>query len=150
MEREGWLIEEAAEGDIPELCKLLALLFELEQDFAPDSEKQRRALRLFLEVSHATVLIARKEGKVAGMCAISLAISTAEGGWSGEIEDLVIAPEFRRQGLAKLLLDESEKWCRQRGALRMRLNCDDLNFPAIELYEKLGWEKSHLFIMFKR
>ncbi len=139
----------ATSDDIPTLCELLATLYDQVQDFHTDPAKQAKALRLFLEVPYATVLVVEQGETVAGMCTVTLMISTAEGGYSGELDDLAVAPSFRRKGVARMLISEAEAWSRQHGAVRMRLNCDDENRAAMTLYRSLGWVRSHCFVMFR-
>ena len=42
------LIRRATLTDVPQLCELLTLLFAQEADFAPDPERQTRALNLII------------------------------------------------------------------------------------------------------
>ncbi len=148
MNQQELTFRTALPRDIPAMAELLGMLFEIEEDFEPDPAKQRRALELFLEAEHGVIFVAERENVLAGLCIVSLAISTAEGGWSGEIEDLVIHPDFRRQGLGEQFLALAEEWSCRQGAVRMRLNCDETNLPALAFYEKTGWQKSHLRIYF--
>ena len=141
-------IRPATASDIPALVELLKLLFELEQDFVPDPGRQTAALQLMLASPLAAVLVAETDGEVAGFCGAQLLVSTAEGGWSGEVEDLVVAPQWRRRGVGTALLRAVGDWAYGRGAVRMRLNCDDQNLPAMTFYRRHGWEISHLQIWF--
>ncbi len=145
-----FLIRPAEERDLPALSGLLDLLFTLEQDFRPDSVRQQAGLRLMLGSPCAALLTAEDSaGSVAGFCGVQLLISTAEGAYSAQIEDVVIAPGYRGRGLGGQLLDAAGAWARVRGATRLQLNCDDKNFPAMRFYEKHGWKKTHLFNYFK-
>ena len=146
----AFLIRPAGERDLPALIELLELLFDLEQDFQPDRERQQAGLRLMLGSPCAALLVAEgTEGVVAGFCGVQLLVSTAEGAYSAQIEDVVVAPGFRRRGLGRRLLDGAAAWARNRGATRLQLNCDDKNFAAMRFYEELGWNKTHLFNYFK-
>jgi hypothetical protein len=42
-------IRPATQGDVAQLCELLAILFAQEADFTPDTDRQTRGLRLILE-----------------------------------------------------------------------------------------------------
>ena len=140
---------EAQKSDLAELSKLLDLLFTLEQDFTPDTSRQIRGLEMMLELPFSTVIVAELDGRIAGLCGVQCVVSTAEGAFSGMVEDLVLFPECRGLGLGGLLLDEAEKWAAAQGATRMQLNCDDKNDRAIGFYRKHGWGKTHLFNYFK-
>ena len=79
METSPPVLGQAREADIPALVALLDILFGIEQDFRPDSEKQVRGLRILLEDSErACILVARDgTGRVIGMASGQLVISTA-------------------------------------------------------------------------
>lgn len=139
----------AEASELPELCALLTQLLDLEQDFTPDPERQIAGLRLMLESPGAVLLTAKRGGRIAGFCGVQLLISTAMGGYSAQIEDLVLHPEFRRQGIGRKLLEAAAQWAKRRGAVRLQLNCDDLNLPAQSFYTRYGWERTHLYNYFK-
>lgn len=140
-------IEPAGPGDIPALAALLEVLFSVEQDFQADATRQRRGLELLVcsPEDRAVVLVARDEnGHVIGMVSAQLVISTAEGAPSAWIEDVVVAEAHRGRGLGRALLDKALEWARQFGATRAQLIVDLDNTPALEFYERLGWQHTRL------
>ena len=142
-------IRSARPGELPELSTLLDLLFEIEQDFKPDTARQVAGLKLMLDSPLAELLVAELGGRPVGLCGLQLLVSTAQGAYSCHVEDLVRAPECRGRGIGRLLLEAAAEWAHRRGATRMQLNCDDKNLPAMKFYESLGWRKTHLFNYFK-
>jgi ribosomal protein S18 acetylase RimI-like enzyme len=54
--------------------------------------------------------------------------------------DLVIAPRFRRQGIASALVMAAQSWAAQREDCRVMLEMPSKNNPAIRLAQKLGFE----------
>lgn len=136
----------ANEEDIPALTELLGLLFSLEQDMQANLDKQARGLTLLLQDTQRTrVLVARDDAQRAiGMVSGQLVISTAEGGFSVWVEDLIIAPTFRGQGLGRILLDSLLHWAKAQGATRAQLLADNDNRPAWNFYERLGWQNMHM------
>ena len=143
------LIRTAEERDLPTLSRLLTLLFDLEQDFHPDPERQLAGLRLMLHSPRAVVLVAERDGQIAGLCGVQCIISTAQGTEAAVIEDLVLFPEFRGRGLGTRLLAEAERWAGARGIRRLQLHCDNLNLPALAFYRKNHWQETHLIPFFK-
>lgn len=139
-------IEKARAEDIPDLSELLALLFTLEQDMQPDTARQIKGLTLLLQDSaRSQILVARDASQRAiAMVSAQLTISTAEGGYSAWIEDLIIAPAFRGQGLGRALLSAILAWAAARGATRAQLLADIDNLPAQNFYQHLGWESMHM------
>jgi GNAT superfamily N-acetyltransferase len=139
-------VEPARKADIPALVQLLSLLFSIEQDFRPDSEKQRKGLELLLEKpENAVLLVCRTAREVVGMVSAQLVISTATGAPSAWIEDLVLLPEYRARDLGRRLLDAAADWAWARGARRLQLLADADNSPALAFYAHLGWQPTRLF-----
>ena len=71
---------------------------------------------------------------VAGYCGIYLAAD------EGEITNVAVAECFRRRGIAGLLVEQILTESRNRGAARVFLEVRESNFPAIQLYEKHGFQ----------
>lgn len=55
------------------------------------------------------------------------------------INDLVVLPEYRQQGLGRALLEQAETYARARGATQLRLRALSKNQPAARLYRTLGF-----------
>jgi len=144
-------IEAAQEADIPQLVGLLNDLFGVEFDFSADASRQRRGLELLIDEAatseRLTLAVARDEhGRAVGMASAQLVISTAEGALSAWIEDVVVHPDFRRQGLGKLLLEHLLAWAKARGATRAQLVADRENLGAELFYNGLAWQSTQLTV----
>ena len=138
-------ITAASETDIPELIELLGVLFSIEQDFTPDTDKQRRGLAALLASSAGHIAIARDQAaRAVGMATAQLVISTAEGAPSAWIEDVVVREDWRRHGLGRALLDAVLDWARSQGAVRAQLLADLDNAPALAFYDRLDWRPTRL------
>ncbi len=144
-------IRTAKPSDIPELVKLLKELFTIEEDFDFDQKKQRRGLNLLLNSEKDCIIVAQlfNDGKVLGMCTVQTLISTAEGGQVGLLEDLIVAADFRHQGIGAKLLAGAVNWADRRGLTRLQLLADKNNRPALGFYEKQGWESTQLVCLRK-
>jgi GNAT superfamily N-acetyltransferase len=138
-------ITAANESDIPELIDLLGVLFAIEQDFTPDTDKQRRGLAALLASPTGHVAIARDQAsRAVGMATAQLVISTAEGAPSAWIEDVVVREDWRGKGLGRSLLDAVLAWARGQGAVRAQLLADLDNAPALAFYDRLDWQPTRL------
>jgi ribosomal protein S18 acetylase RimI-like enzyme len=137
-------IDSATSADLAALVALLGELFRLEQDFAPDAARQRRALELLLSEPQRAIVLVACAPQVVGMISVQLVTSTAEGGHSAWIEDVVVDARYRGRGIGRALVTAALAWARERGATRAQLLVDTGNGGAIEFYAKLGWHAMHL------
>ena len=74
-------------------------------------------------------LVVEPRGRIAG-----IALSWT----SAFLKDLVVHPDFRRQGLGKNLLRQLFRTFRDRGEPHVDLKVEAGNVPAIRLYERVG------------
>jgi ribosomal protein S18 acetylase RimI-like enzyme len=146
-ERGAFWIRTAGSGDLSTMTRLLQELFAIETEFAVDSEKQRCGLKMLLDSPSAEVWVAERHGRVVGMVTVQLVVSTAEGGLSGLLEDLVVSSAYRRRGLGKALLSAAVKWARDQGATRIQLLADGRNVPALIFYRKQDWKQTNMIAL---
>jgi len=144
VEKDAFRIRTAGYDDLPAMTRLLQELFAIETEFAVDTEKQRCGLHMLLDSSSAGVWVAERCGRVVGMVTVQLVISTAEGGFSGLLEDLIVSSVYRRRGLGKALLSAAVKWAREQGATRIQLLADGRNVPALIFYRKQDWKQTNM------
>lgn len=144
-------IRTATSADIPQLVALLNALFAIEADFDFDPDKQTRGLNLLLDSAKDRVFVAisLKENKVLGLCTVQTLISTAEGGPVGLLEDLIVAADFRHQGIGAKLLAEAANWAECQGLKRLQLLADKNNGAALDFYQKQGWQATQLVCLRK-
>ncbi len=132
--------EAATSKDLPQLVELLGQLFEQEAEFTPNAAKQEAALKLiFANPSYGKLFVARDGSRVVAMASLLFTVSTAEGGKAALFEDLVVRPEYRKQGIGARLLEYVISQARAEGVLRMTLLTDMQNERAQVLYRKLGF-----------
>lgn len=132
-------IRPAREQDLDQLVGLLRLLFAIEEDFGIDATKQRRGLALLLFDVRACILVAEQDGEIIGMCTGQMVTSTAEGGPSVLVEDVVVSPNQRGKGVGRSLMEALTVWAKSQGATRMQLLADKNNPLALAFYDRLGW-----------
>ena len=131
---------EATSADLPELVKLLGILFDQEAEFTPNAAKQETALKMILgDPRLGRIYVARDGKKAVAMSSLLFTVSTAEGGKAALFEDLVVHPEHRKQGIGAKLLEYVIVQAREQGVLRLTLLTDMQNEQAQVLYRKLGF-----------
>ncbi len=140
----------AEPADIDEMIKLLEQLFEIEEDFHADYDKQRKGLEMIMNNSSSQLFIIKENGNVIGMCSIQELISTAEGGKSGLIEDLVIDKKYRGMGIGTQFMAFLVNYAKEKGYKRLQLLADRNNTPAINFYSKEKWNSTNLFALINK
>jgi GNAT superfamily N-acetyltransferase len=142
---ESLVIRKAKTWDLPSLVGLLQLLFNIEADFSPEPEKQEQGLKMLLaDKQRSCIMVVEIDDRIVGMCTAQLVVSTAEGAFSGWIEDLVLDENYRGCGIGHHLLQTVENWCFKHGATRIQLLADRENTPALQFYAKQGWHETQL------
>jgi GNAT superfamily N-acetyltransferase len=130
-------VRAARVNDVPAMAGLLAELFAVETEFAIDRPRQERALRMIIERPSAVAWVAEAPGgQVVGMVTAQTVVSTAEGGESAWVEDVIVRHDWRRRGVGRKLIEQVESWCRGRGITRMQLLADATNEDAMAFYAR--------------
>jgi len=133
----------ATQKDIPALCELLNTLFIQEAEFNPNLEIQRKALlKIITQPEVGDILIIQKENEIVGMVSLLYTISTALGGRVALLEDMVVSPSARSQGIGTKLIDFAIQIAKEQGCKRITLLTDGDNTQAHKFYEKYGFTKS--------
>ena len=141
-------IEIATAADIAALSDLLSVLFSQEAEFTPDPAAQQKGLaRVIGEPEIGAVLLARDAGRAVGMVNILFTVSTALGERVALLEDMVVCPDCRGEGVGTRLLSEAVAFARARGCKRITLLTDRCNQAAQRFYAKQGFAASGMLPM---
>ncbi len=143
-------IRTAVREDLNSLADLLEMLFSIEADFSADRERQLRGLTMLLETGRGCILVAEAGNNVVGMCSGQFMISTAEGGLSVLVEDVVVHKDWQGRGIGRMLMDSIGTYAKDNNASRLQLLADSENIPALNFYKNLGWEPTRLICLRKR
>lgn len=131
--------------DLNQLVTLLRVLTDLEESFDFDEEAHRKGFALLIDTQPGSCVVVAEteEGRVGGTCTGQMVISTAQGGLSVWIDDVVVHPDFQRQGLGSDLLSFVEAWAQEQGAHRSQLLVDKDNPKAQVFYKNQNWQKTN-------
>jgi GNAT superfamily N-acetyltransferase len=141
----GVEIGPATETDAPALCALLETLFAAEAEFTPDAPAHARGIAMILaDPSIGRFLVARRAGRVVGMVGLLFTVSTALGARVAMLEDMVVAPEARGQGLGTRLIEAAIAAARQDGCRRITLLTDGANEGGHRFYARNGFTRSEM------
>ena len=138
-------ISRAGKEDIEQMCLLLHELFELEKDFTPDWDKQKKGLALILgNPRYGALLLLKRDREVLGMANLLFTISTAMGTRVILLEDFIIKKAERRKGLGRYFMEGIKDLARKEGYGRITLLADRDNGPARGFYSHLGFKMSNM------
>ena len=104
--------------------------------FEPPFSFTRRAMKQLAEATGAVTVLAQSPSGLAGFCIVQME------GHIGYVVTLDVAPEWRRCGLAMLLMTEAEEKLLAHGATGMALHVFAGNTPAIRFYERCGYQRA--------
>jgi len=102
---------------------------------------ERRYLKAVRRYPHAAVFVAERLAGGALIGRLSLARDTHPA--SSHVADLglMVSVDARRQGVGSALLEAAVEWARGAGIRKLELHVFPWNEPAIQLYEKFGFER---------
>ncbi len=112
----------ASSKDIPELCELLDSLFTQEAEFIPDREVQASGLAAVInDPKVGDILVARKDGEIIGMVNLLYTVSTALGERVALLEDMVVSPNERQQGVGSDIIRQAVDFVKEKDCKRITL-----------------------------
>ncbi len=142
----GISIEKAKEEDLSSMAELLSILFAIEQDFTIDFDKQLAGITKLFHHEGKELLVARHEENIVGMVTMQRLVSSAEGDYIGQIEDLVVKESYRKMGVGSRLLNKMRAIAQDLGYKRIQLAADEANDNAMRFYTRRGFHQTHLKI----
>jgi len=100
---------------------------------------ERRYLKAIRRYPHAAVFVAEDEGRIVAR----LSLARDQHPASAHVADLglMVANTHRRQGIGRALLETAVMWAREAEIEKLELHVFPWNEPAIQLYEKFGFER---------
>ena len=160
------LIQSASASDIDALADLLGILFLQELEFAPSKELQKRSLEKIISNPQIGHIICAKlptqtqalseplnsldqdeSLSLIGMVSILFSESTALGARVAILEDMIVHPKFRAQGVGSKLLNGAIAFSKQSGCKRITLLTDKTNTNAQSFYRAHGFTQSSMTTM---
>ena len=144
------IISHAKPSDIKPMAGLLAELFAIETDFPIDEEKQIQALSQLVPDAMCDVIVAKDGGELVGMATMQPVISTAEGGYVGIIEDVVVTKSYRGKHIGTQLIAYLEASAVKKGFKAVKLLADKNNVSALHFYKATGFAQTHMMMLRRR
>lgn len=139
-------IGRVTEADLPGLAALYQQL--LPNDASV--EKMREALGTIERNPNQVVLCAKVDGRIVGsLLAVACQMLFGQCRSFLVIEDMVVDAACRRQGVGTALMQEVERFARERNCSYLMLITDTDREGAQRFYQSLGYEADH-YVGFKK
>lgn len=134
--------------------EVVAALFDAYRQFyeqAPDLALAQSFMRARLQGHDSVVLLASNEAQqVVGFCQLYPIFCSIEAKPIYSLSDLYVAPEARRSGAGRLLLQAAQKYAAEQGRAKMELTTARTNTTAQAAYESLGWVRDEVFVAYSK
>jgi GNAT superfamily N-acetyltransferase len=115
---------------------------------ASDITAVRRFISERIQNEDSKIYLAWHEGRVVGFVQLYPSFSSVAMKRLWILNDLFVAVEARKKGVAKALLDRSVKLARETGARGLSLKTAVDNHSAQKLYLGQGWKKDEKFFSY--
>lgn len=118
----------------------------------PEGE-QRAGMTDALRRGHYVRLAVTAGGSAAGFVEASKRVDYVNGTSSSPVaflEGLYVVPAFRRQGVARALVDAVVQWALAKGCSELASDCLQNNSAAHAVHRSLGFEETERVVYFRR
>jgi ribosomal protein S18 acetylase RimI-like enzyme len=148
-ENAGAKVRGATAQDVEIIHALACELAGAVGDSPPGFEAVRARLSELLEEPQARVLVAEGDERIVGAASLWIKPDLAHGDTVVEVPMLVVAEDYRREGVGRLLMEEVRRLAAENGAGLIELVATRGNKPARDFYRSLGFvETEHVTLEF--
>ncbi|WP_159017158.1 GNAT family N-acetyltransferase [Cognatiluteimonas profundi] len=106
-----------------------------------DAQRARDWLGERLQRDESVILVALNDGAPCGFVQLYRMFSSVRTARLWILNDLYVAADARRKGVARMLLDAAAQFARDDGAAAIMLETGRGNAPARALYRAAGWHE---------
>lgn len=102
-----------------------------------------------LSVLDSVIFLALADGRGLGFCQLYPSFGSLSMSRIWILYDLYVAPEARRLGIGRALMERAREFGVASGASRLELSTAKDNWPAQALYESLGYARDEAFYFYE-
>ena len=127
---------------------LVAILFDAYRVFYKQSSDLQAAfdfLEQRVDKNESTIFMATLQGETVGFIQLYPVFSSVSLRPAWLLNDLYVAENARRQGVAEALLQQAKQFAMETNAAYVMLQTSEDNYKAQSVYEKNGWIKLNDF-----
>ena len=107
----------------------------------PVTEEKQEQLAQAIQNGRITFFLAKRGYRAVGMCSVAKCFSTFTCSDTGVFDDFYIEPVFRRKGIARLLAQAAQNWCKENNLASLSVccaSCDEQMYQSLGFYVRLG------------
>jgi glucosamine-phosphate N-acetyltransferase len=131
------MIRQATLDDMEQVVQVLSYLVPMGKNIRENLQPETFAK--IMDLDSCDTLVWESDGQIVAVGSLWVLQKIIRGyGKMGQIEDVVVLPEYRGSGFGKMIIDALIEKARERGAYKVILNCSDDNIP---FYEKCGFTR---------
>jgi aminoglycoside 6'-N-acetyltransferase I len=149
MREHNFRVRPVKENDFPEWFRLRKLLW----DESGDEEHRAEMMDIYQHTETQFVLVAETDnGRLVGFLEASIRpfVEDCHSDHVGYLEGWFVIPEFRKQGIGKILVQAAENWARQKGCEEMASDAEVGNDTSLHAHLKLGYEETSRLIHLRK
>ena len=113
----------------------------------PATEEKQEQLAQAIRDGKITFFAAKRGYRTVGMCSVAKCFSTFACTDTGVFDDFYIEPVFRRKGIARMLAQAAQDWCKENGLASLTVTCapcDEDMYQALGFDTQLGYTFAHI------
>lgn len=135
--------------DDPNYRQLLRLENGFKKDIGeePLTEEKKQQLQQAIKDGKITFFVAKRGCRAVGMCSVEKCFSTFACADTGVFDDFYIEPVFRKKGIARMLVQTAQNWCKDNGFTSLTVtcaSCDKGMYQAFGFDVHLGMTFAHV------
>ena len=149
MTKQNFRVRPVTEKDFSEWFKLRKKLW----DESNDDEHQTEMRSIFEHTQTQLVLIAElPDGRLIGFLEASIRpfVEDCHSDHVGYLEGWFVEPEFRRQGIGRILVGTAENWARRNGCDEMASDAEIDNELSLQSHLQLGYQETSRLVHLRK
>jgi GNAT superfamily N-acetyltransferase len=143
----GTTVRPALQSDVAALVGLMRAFYAESAYPLPVAQATATFSGLLAAPELGSVWMMEADGQPAGFVVLTVAFSMEYGGLRGFVDDLFVAPQFRRLGLAAAALETVKRACLARGIRALLVETSASNAPALRVYRRAGFDDTGRLLM---
>ena len=112
-----------------------------------------RIIKEYMDSDESAVFAEKRDGRFIGVALCCLRHDYVEGCETspvGYLEGVSVKEAYRKQGVAKRLVEECEQWVRENGCREFASDCALDNTASLNFHLQVGFQEQNRIICFKK